>query len=242
MATVAFLTAAGEQAYSDYGLPSTGEDVVRNFDFVLVSVGGVLELRDNGDPRGRPISVDLKPVRARSYPTKKNGALATAIGRRNRFVVDATAGLGKDMLLLFAMGYRVLAVERSPAIAALLEDGLRRLASEPCMGQAALTAPALHFGDARQMLAALAAPPDCVYLDPMFPSRKKRSALARRELRILRRIVGADEDAAQLFDTARRIARNRVVVKRADDAPPLAANPDQVYRTPTVRYDVYLTC
>ncbi|MDH3637183.1 MAG: class I SAM-dependent methyltransferase [Gammaproteobacteria bacterium] len=210
------------------------------YDFVLACVDDILVLRNNSDLRLRPTFVDLKAVRARSYPAPKGGPFATAVGRRNKFVVDATAGLGKDMLMLFAMGYRVLAIERSPVIAALLQDGLRRLQSEPCVTQSILTTPTLHFGDAGAALEALTEAPDCVYLDPMFPLKTKRSALVRRDLRALRKIVGADDDASRLFDIAFRVTRNRVVVKRADDAPPLVSGPDNVYRANTVRYDVYL--
>jgi len=223
-----------------FGLPAVGPHAAANYDFVLVCTDDKLVLRQNMDPRLGPTFVDLRPARARSYPVPKGGAFATAIGRRNKFVVDATAGLGKDMLTLFAMGYRVLGVERSPVVAALLQDGLRRLQNEPCITQPGLTPPNLYFGDARAVLETLQEPPDCVYLDPMFPSKSKRSALARRDLRALREIVGADDDAPTLFGMALQVVRNRIVVKRADDAPPLMAGPDSVYKTHTVRYDVYL--
>ena len=81
--------------------------------------------------------------------------------------------------------------------------------------------------------------PDVVYLDPMFPLRK-RSALAKKEMRVLRRLVGDDEDAGELLEVARRAARRRVVVKRTPEAPPLAAAPTMSYRGKLVRYDVYL--
>jgi len=42
-------------------------------------------------------------------------------------VVDLTAGAGRDAFLLACAGHRVLAVERSPVLAALLADAVRRL-------------------------------------------------------------------------------------------------------------------
>ena len=82
------------------------------------------------------------------------------------------------------------------------------------------------------------AAPDVVYLDPMYPPKKK-SALVKKEMRICRMLVGEDEDAGELLEIARRVARRRVVVKRLRHAPPLKANAAAEYVGRTVRYDVY---
>ena len=55
--------------------------------------------------------------------------MGVAIGRKAKSVVDATGGLGNDAILLARMGFKVLMIERSPVMSALLEDGLFRLAS-----------------------------------------------------------------------------------------------------------------
>jgi 16S rRNA (guanine1516-N2)-methyltransferase len=81
--------------------------------------------------------------------------------------------------------------------------------------------------------------PEVVYLDPMFPPKKK-SALVKIEMRVLRQLVGDDEDAAVLFESAARVARKRVVVKRMRLAPELVPNPTIVFEGKTTRYDVYL--
>ena len=82
--------------------------------------------------------------------------------------------------------------------------------------------------------------PDVVYLDPMFPPKQK-SALVKKEMRILRQLVGDDADAGELFELACALARQRVVVKRLRHAEPLAPNPTHSHRDKTTRYDVYLT-
>jgi 16S rRNA (guanine1516-N2)-methyltransferase len=69
---------------------------------------------------------------------------------------------------------------------------------------------------------------------------KKKSALARKEMRILRRLVGDDPDAPALFSAARRVATRRVVVKRHRHALPLHPKPDLQFKGRTTRYDVYL--
>jgi 16S rRNA (guanine1516-N2)-methyltransferase len=77
-------------------------------------------------------------------------------------------------------------------------------------------------------------------MDPMFPPKRKCSALAKKSLRVLRDLVGDDEDALELFEICRRHAANRVVVKRPDHVPPLFANPTTSYEGKLVRYDVYI--
>jgi 16S rRNA (guanine1516-N2)-methyltransferase len=74
-----------------------------------------------------------------------------------------------------------------------------------------------------------------VYLDPMYPAWNK-TALGTKEVSILRRIVGHDEDAAELLSVARR----HVVLKRMQHAPPLSPQPTRVYEGNTTRYDVYV--
>jgi len=81
--------------------------------------------------------------------------------------------------------------------------------------------------------------PDVVYLDPMFPPQKK-SALVKVEMRILRRLVGDDPDAGELFELARAVARQRVVVKRHCHAEPLFPHPTHSHSDQTTRYDVYV--
>lgn len=75
----------------------------------------------------------------------------------------------------------------------------------------------------------------------MFPPKRSKSALARKEMRILRDLVGEDADAGLLFEMARTHARNRVVVKRPQYAKPLVPGPDFALSGKLVRYDVYLS-
>lgn len=74
----------------------------------------------------------------------------------------------------------------------------------------------------------------------MFPPKRKASALAKKSIRMVRAVVGDDEDAADLLECARRIAGQRVVVKRPTDAGPLSGPaPASAIETKLVRYDVY---
>ena len=55
---------------------------------------------------------------------------------------------------------------------------------------------------------------------------------------MLREVVGADLDSAELLRVARECARMRVALKRGDDAEELAA-PEWTIGGTTVRYDVW---
>ena len=155
-------------------------------------------------------------------------------------VIDATAGLCQDAFLLAYYGARVTAIERVPTLVALVEDGIARTQVEPDLHELLAERLQVICADARSHLQTLCsdAAPDVVYLDPMFPVRKK-SALVRKEMRLVRRLVGEDGDAGELLDVARAIARRRVVVKRLCHAPELAPDPTYCYTSRVARYDVY---
>lgn len=204
------------------------------WDLMLTVAPNRLELRDARDASVKPVFVDFSQAGRLS----RRDPLARAIGAKNRSVIDATAGLGRDSFLLASLGYRVTAVERSRVVAALLEDGLARALADPLVASRLDDRLRIVVGDAREVLLRLPQP-DVVYLDPMFPPKRKKSAAVRKDMRFLRMLVGEDEDAPALLDAARRCAKDRVVLKRADDAPVLE-RPTMSYAGKLVRYDVYL--
>jgi 16S rRNA (guanine1516-N2)-methyltransferase len=141
-------------------------------------------------------------------------------------VMDGTGGLGRDSFILAAAGCRVRIFERQPIVAALLDDGLERAAAHP------ETAEREH---GQQV--------DVVYLDPMFPERRK-SALVKKELQMLRLLAPIDpapSSSEHLLTAALQTADKRVVVKRPIKAPFLTdLSPSHSLRGKTVRFDVYM--
>ncbi len=129
-------------------------------------------------------------------------------------VWDGTGGLGRDAFVLASLGLAVNVFEQHPAVACLLADGLRRAADEEIAEIAARIT--LHHGDTCALMPALAAAqgrPDVVYLDPMYPERKKAAAV-KKEMAYFHGLVGAAQDEAALLAAARAVAKKRVVVKR----------------------------
>lgn len=199
-----------------------------DFDLLLAWTGRRLELRDNRNPRVGAVCIDLAAAGRRRLSARD--PLARAMGKETRSVVDATLGLGADAAMLAHRGYNVLGIERHPVVAAMMLDALMRAGNEPFRFLA---------GNAIDVLQTLEPRPDVIFLDPMFPPRRRRSAAASKELKLLRMLAGEDADALALFEAARRTALARVVVKRPDHAAPLAPNPTVSYGGKLVRYDVY---
>jgi len=130
------------------------------------------------------------------------------------------------------------------SIPALLKDsdGLTRALQDSGISDIAQRI-TLHFGDACALmpeLALQAGRPDVVYLDPMYPERRK-SAKVKKHMQALQQLIGHGADDAALLARARLAATRRVIVKRPQHAPPLAdITPDYTIDGPNTRYDIYL--
>lgn len=208
-----------------------------------ISLAG-LEL---ADPRPRApgaVRVDFSRLALHRGGSVRGESVARAVGLRGGqplTVVDATAGLGRDAFVLASLGARVHLIERSPVVAALLADGIGRALADPETAEAAgrMT---LHAGEAAELLPSLCqqVTPEAVYLDPMYPEAGTKGEV-KKEMQLLRRLLGPDPDIAGLFATALGCAR-RVVVKRPRRAPALpGAKPNHVLEGRSTRFDVYLS-
>lgn len=173
---------------------------------------------------------------------RANEALARAVlGRRGpRVILDTTAGFGRDAFILACLGCQVTLLERSPVVAALLQDGLRRGREDP-RTVAACERMHLARADAHQWLCDYPERwPGSIYLDPMYPATTS-SALAGKEMQLLQRLLGGDPDAAQLLQLSLTKAAGRVVIKRPRRAPILGERvPDQQLSGRSTRFDIYL--
>lgn len=184
---------------------------------------------------GARLCVEFGAAQIHRFRSRRD-PLRRAIGAGANNVVDATAGFGGDTVHLVAAGYQVTAIERNPVVSALACDGLARARAQ---GLLDVENPQWLVGDACFLLKQLDARPATIYLDPMFPPKRKKSAAVRKEMSLLRRL-GIDEDgASDLLAVAREQATYRVVVKRPMDAPPLADGVATSYAGKLVRFDVY---
>lgn len=220
------------------------EPITAANDWYLCWASDQLVLRHADLPKQGDILVDFASGAAsyrRQFGGGKDEAIAKACGlnkKRDLQIVDATAGLGRDALVLASLGARVTLVERNPMVAALLHDGVRRATEDPLTAELAKRMQ-LCFSPAFVALTELPAV-DVVYLDPMFPPREK-SALVKKEMRAFHDVVGSDLDADALLAPALALAKYRVVVKRPAYADVLAQQiPQLQVKGKNNRFDVYI--
>ncbi len=185
----------------------------------------IIELTDN-EGRFSPFYIDLNIYRQRlSRGGKKSESIARAvIGKLKKpDVIDATAGLGRDALILQSAGANVKMFERNPIIYILLQDALRRAFEDSsflsCLPNGLPTLmPYGSLKDYKSLHKDFDA--DVIYYDPMFPQRQK-SAQVKKEMQIFHEIVGFDEDNFSYAEYLKSVAKVRLVIKRPANAEPI---------------------
>lgn len=177
----------------------------------------------------------------------KKESLAKAMGGKSNLalrILDATAGFGRDTMILAWLGFDVTSLEASPIVFELLSDGLIRAKTQSEYLQA-LSRIKLHHQDTKLFLNETSEKFDVIYLDPMFPERRKSSAV-KLNMQILQHLLDksnqqtvADEALLQL---ALCCANKRVVVKRPRFAPALSSEMKPSYELigSSSRFDIYL--
>ncbi|MDY0249391.1 MAG: class I SAM-dependent methyltransferase [Pseudomonas sp.] len=232
--------AAAEQWAHNLDLPLSGEA-----EFALQVSADGLQLQALSDSAPGPLRVDFIDgalAHRRQFGGGSGQMIAKAVGIQpgvRPTVLDATAGLGRDAFVLACLGCQVHMIERHRIVAALLADGLRRARLDADVAGIVQRMPLL-VGDAIALMAAWADDaPQVIHLDPMFPSRDK-SALVKKEMRLFKPLVGADDDAPDLLAAALALATHRVVVKRPRKAPAIVGIPPTYSLDgKSSRYDIY---
>ncbi|MCW8886140.1 MAG: class I SAM-dependent methyltransferase [Motiliproteus sp.] len=192
---------------------------------LLVSDQGVA-IQQTGPKAPGPVQVDFGSgavAHRRKFGGGAGQQIAKAIGVKPGIrprIADVTAGLGRDSFVLAGLGCDVTLIERSPIVACLLEDGLRRGLKDSQINDI-IARMHFHPGQGADYLKGCQGSemrPEVVYLDPMFPHSNK-SAEVKKEMRLFRQFIGDDTDTAELLEAALAAAINRVVVKRPRKAP-----------------------
>lgn len=197
----------------------------------LTLTNGTIELR-----------ADFTRMIARINPNKVHQELLVKAAKikgvptEDLLVVDATAGLGEDSLLLAAAGFSVVMFERDKTIAALLEDGLARAAHDERLSSlvARMT---LRKEDSIAVLASGSIHADVILLDPMFPARTK-SASVKKKFQLIHGLEAPCADEQGLLDAACAAHPRKIVIKRPPKGPWLAQRkPSYSLAGKAVRYD-----
>lgn len=216
-------------------------------EFFIEHSSSGLEVLWSKDDASKPlkfhIDVNQFVSQLKTYPAAKQGAFNQALGKKSKHIIDATGGWGGDTLLMCAQGYQVTIIERHPVMALLLKEAMNRLASTEWACSHEVKCPTVLEGNAIELITANELLADCIYLDPMFPTKRKKSAAVNKNIQFLQWLVGADLDADDLLQSALQSNCSRIAVKRPDYAQPLLADsykPNTQFSSKLVHYDVYL--
>ena len=188
-----------------------------------------------------PLVIDFSRLERRLKSAgRKSELIAQAVGTRQGLkVMDCTAGLGTDALVLAYLGCEVTLVERSKVVASLLDDAIKKATNHPLVSEAAAR---LHLicAEARLVIDQRLRP-DVVYLDPMFPS-KSGGALVKGKMQLLQRFLGMDHDVTDLLEAVLSSGVKRTVLKRPTKniqwQPP--RKPNHVLSSRNAKFEIYL--
>ncbi len=223
------------------------------FDFILVLDGKGLGLQQASTGAPGPVRVDFvsgKPAWRQQHGGGKGQLIARALGLHKGArpeVLDATAGLGGDSYVMAGLGCRVTMLEQSPVIAALLADGLERLArAEQPELQSIAARMQLRDPTRAEDYLLQSQQHELIYLDPMFGAGAGKAAV-KKEMQVLRDCLGQGGKQAtqpgqesQLLSLALERAIYRVVVKRHRQAPAMTGPaPSYQLSGKSTRFDIY---
>jgi len=204
-----------------------------------------LELYNRENTKQKPIKVDFtsKKNNYRCFHfKKKNEVLSKVIGIKKSYfpsILDVTAGLGNDAFMFSFLGCQVTMIERNPIVAALLKDGLQRGYEDKKIGYWLKKRLRLIVEDSFNMFKMPISKPDIIYLDPMYPSHHKKS-LPKKNMQIFRKLIGYDFNSEKLLNISRKLAKNRIIVKRPHYAKPLSEDKvNFIITTRNHRFDIY---
>tara|TARA_B100000902_G_scaffold288975_1_gene275186 strand:+ start:133 stop:717 length:585 start_codon:yes stop_codon:yes gene_type:complete len=177
------------------------------------------------------------------YGRGRGQNLAKAVGmkfNKNRNIIDATAGLGYDSFILASIGAKVTLIERSQKMYELLQNGIDEGMLFGGEIEKIINRMELVFGDSKDILPKLT--PEVIMIDTMYKDRKK-TALVKNNMRLVRDIVGPDSDYIDLLKVALNCATNRVVLKQPRYAEPIKEIRKCSHQIlgKTIRYDVFMT-
>lgn len=209
-----------------------------NYELQLLVENGQLGLCREADLDRGPVVVDWSSNKAKhrlSKVSRRTEPLSRALGLKANHrptVVDATAGLGGDSIIINALGCPVIAIERHPVVAALLANAIKHAGKHDIQ---------LHNTDSTDWLSQQPdSSQEIVFLDPMFGKGETR-AQVKKPMQLMQLLLADQAESADMLSEALRVASKRVVVKRAAKAPYLNdAKPQLTVSGKAIRFDIYL--
>ncbi len=209
---------------------------------------GAWQLSALEEPSWNPLVVDFlsedwKFRAKRTWNSKEllRDALGVKRGEKLK-IMDGTAGLGADAFMMSLWGHEVIAYERHPVLAFMLMNAIERSREHYSELEGVGTVGAV--GTEANVGEIALVEPDVLYLDPIYPEKKK-SALNRKELRIVKKLVGiaelSDEALSEYILDSLPHVKKRIVVKRPTWSPrlPWKRGSPRMAEGKTTRFEIF---
>ncbi|WP_150468128.1 class I SAM-dependent methyltransferase [Francisella sp. SYW-9] len=189
------------------------------------------------------IDFNSNEIANRIDPKSKKCSVVQAVEGRSKEklkILDTTAGLGRDTFTLAARGHQVISIEKDIYIYLLLCDALHRACKTESISHIAQNITLLNL-DSNKHILNTEQTYDCIYVDPMFPPRRK-SAKVKQAMQVLHEVAFNDEDQNTLLlkNILETQKANKVIVKRPINAEFLYnKKPSSQLKGKTNRFDIY---
>jgi 16S rRNA (guanine1516-N2)-methyltransferase len=165
--------------------------------------------------------------------------LKKAIGKNKepQLILDGTAGLLSDTLILLSLGHKVIACEQSKYIYLLVSDAVRR-----AVGQLDFLENLILVNQNSIDVYLKKENIDIVYLDPLFPQDKKqlkrsKSIYALRDILKLEKIATNDD---KLFIKFNELKPKKIILKRPLKSEIIYNTPNYQVKGKSTRFDIYI--
>lgn len=152
-------------------------------------------------------------------------------------ILDLTAGLGRDSMLLSLYGYQVTMLENNPYLAIILNYLCHTFKTQ-------LAELKIIYTHNYDYLYSTTEDFDAIYWDPMFADNKQ--ALAKKDMQLIDLFINKATNTEQvenavLFDLIRSHCLHKLIVKRDNKQANLLTNPKPTYSKTgkTIRFDIY---
>jgi 16S rRNA (guanine1516-N2)-methyltransferase len=189
-----------------------------------------------------PISIDIVNILKKHevffyknsiYKDPLAKAIGLKKGKPKPSVLDATAGMLGDSLLMYAYGIdRLTCCERNPIVACLVQNAI---------DIAELSIDFFHCNSLeKKFLHSDLEQFDVIFYDPMYKEKNNKAA-PKKEMAIFREIVGPDDDLGEVAMLLKQRAKERLVIKRSNKSLPIIKNPSHTISGKSTSYDVYLS-
>ena len=188
-----------------------------------------------------PLKIDIKKgaLGWRLARAQHETHLKKAIGKTDQplRILDATAGLLGDSMIMLALGHSVTAYEQSKILYTMLNNELNQLSETDSnlLNFQLINSNVCETKFSEESF-------DVIYFDPMYPEDRASSA-RRSDLKKINSILeieGLASDPESTFTYLRSIPKTKVIVKRPLKADAFKGSINYQIKGKSVRFDIYL--